>query len=86
MELSPSYSLSQLCFLNPSKYKFEHPRFCFERLEYVGQKIQVNLPSFLFLLYMKFASVIINIWKILQTKEEKETLICSVMIVLGHSK
>ncbi|KAL2241572.1 UNVERIFIED_CONTAM: Ribonuclease III domain-containing protein RNC1, chloroplastic [Sesamum indicum] len=30
----------QLCFLHPSKYKFEHPRFCFERLEYVGQKIQ----------------------------------------------
>ncbi|KAL4203410.1 hypothetical protein AMTRI_Chr01g127780 [Amborella trichopoda] len=30
----------QLCYLHPSKYKFEHPRFCFERLEYVGQKIQ----------------------------------------------
>ncbi|PIA48662.1 hypothetical protein AQUCO_01400918v1 [Aquilegia coerulea] len=30
----------QLCFSHPSKYKFEHPRFCFERLEYVGQKIQ----------------------------------------------
>ncbi|XP_050205033.1 ribonuclease III domain-containing protein RNC1, chloroplastic [Mercurialis annua] len=30
----------QLCFLHPSKYKFDHPRFCFERLEYVGQKIQ----------------------------------------------
>ncbi|CAI0430500.1 unnamed protein product [Linum tenue] len=30
----------QLCFLHPSKYKFEHPRFCYERLEYVGQKIQ----------------------------------------------
>ncbi|CAN1343110.1 Ribonuclease III domain-containing protein RNC1, chloroplastic [Linum perenne] len=30
----------QLCFLHPSKYKFEHPRFCFERLEYIGQKIQ----------------------------------------------
>lgn len=30
----------QLCFMHPSKYKFEHPRFCFERLEYVGQKIQ----------------------------------------------
>ncbi|KAK1410309.1 hypothetical protein QVD17_36844 [Tagetes erecta] len=30
----------QLAFLHPSKYKFEHPRFCFERLEYVGQKIQ----------------------------------------------
>ncbi|CAK8539654.1 unnamed protein product [Lathyrus sativus] len=30
----------QLCFLHPSKFKFEHPRFCFERLEYVGQKIQ----------------------------------------------
>ncbi|KAJ0252363.1 Ribonuclease III domain-containing protein RNC1 [Hirschfeldia incana] len=30
----------QLCFLHPSKHKFEHPRFCFERLEYVGQKIQ----------------------------------------------
>lgn len=30
----------QLCFLHPSKHKYEHPRFCFERLEYVGQKIQ----------------------------------------------
>ncbi|XP_020518012.1 ribonuclease III domain-containing protein RNC1, chloroplastic isoform X4 [Amborella trichopoda] len=30
----------RLCYLHPSKYKFEHPRFCFERLEYVGQKIQ----------------------------------------------
>ncbi|KAI3462702.1 hypothetical protein Pfo_019365 [Paulownia fortunei] len=30
----------QLCFLHPSKYKFEHPRFCFKHLEYVGQKIQ----------------------------------------------
>ncbi|KAK8946951.1 hypothetical protein KSP39_PZI006907 [Platanthera zijinensis] len=30
----------QLCFMHPSKQKFEHPRFCFERLEYVGQKIQ----------------------------------------------
>ncbi|MQM13958.1 hypothetical protein Taro_046884 [Colocasia esculenta] len=30
----------QLCFLHPSKYKFDHPRFCLERLEYVGQKIQ----------------------------------------------
>ncbi|KAH0723578.1 hypothetical protein KY285_006120 [Solanum tuberosum] len=30
----------QLAFLHPSKYKFEHPRFCFERLEYLGQKIQ----------------------------------------------
>lgn len=30
----------QLCFLHPSKYKFEHPRFCFERLEYVGKTIQ----------------------------------------------
>ncbi|XP_011620399.1 ribonuclease III domain-containing protein RNC1, chloroplastic isoform X2 [Amborella trichopoda] len=30
----------KLCYLHPSKYKFEHPRFCFERLEYVGQKIQ----------------------------------------------
>ncbi|KAH8503259.1 hypothetical protein Peur_067031 [Populus x canadensis] len=30
----------QLCFLHPSNYKFEHPRFCYERLEYVGQKIQ----------------------------------------------
>ncbi|KAK8717446.1 hypothetical protein V6N13_044715 [Hibiscus sabdariffa] len=30
----------QVCFMHPSKYKFEHPRFCFERLEYVGQKIQ----------------------------------------------
>ncbi|KAI4381244.1 hypothetical protein MLD38_007336 [Melastoma candidum] len=30
----------QLCFMHPSKYKFEHPRFCYERLEYLGQKIQ----------------------------------------------
>ncbi|KAF3789142.1 Ribonuclease III domain-containing protein [Nymphaea thermarum] len=30
----------QLCFLHPSKHKYEHPRFCLERLEYVGQKIQ----------------------------------------------
>ncbi|XP_042395242.1 ribonuclease III domain-containing protein RNC1, chloroplastic-like isoform X1 [Zingiber officinale] len=30
----------QLAFLHSSKYKFEHPRFCLERLEYVGQKIQ----------------------------------------------
>ncbi|KAL3646379.1 RNA-binding protein that suppresses calcineurin deletion Rnc1 [Castilleja foliolosa] len=30
----------QLCFMHPSVHKFEHPRFCFERLEYVGQKIQ----------------------------------------------
>ncbi|XP_009770990.1 ribonuclease III domain-containing protein RNC1, chloroplastic [Nicotiana sylvestris] len=30
----------QLAFLHPSKYKFEHPRFCYERLEYLGQKIQ----------------------------------------------
>lgn len=26
--------------MHPSKHKFEHPRFCFERLEYIGQKIQ----------------------------------------------
>ncbi|KAJ7952782.1 Ribonuclease III domain containing protein [Quillaja saponaria] len=30
----------QLCFLHPSKHKFEHPRFCYERLEYLGQRIQ----------------------------------------------
>ncbi|XP_022740044.1 ribonuclease III domain-containing protein RNC1, chloroplastic-like [Durio zibethinus] len=30
----------QLCFMQPSKYKFEHSRFCFGRLEFVGQKIQ----------------------------------------------
>ncbi|KAK7330978.1 hypothetical protein VNO77_25185 [Canavalia gladiata] len=30
----------QLCFLHPSKYKYDHPRFCYERLEYLGQKIQ----------------------------------------------
>ncbi|KAK7252783.1 hypothetical protein RIF29_36985 [Crotalaria pallida] len=30
----------QLCYMHPSKYKFDHPRFCYERLEYVGQKIQ----------------------------------------------
>ncbi|KAG7026948.1 Ribonuclease III domain-containing protein RNC1, chloroplastic, partial [Cucurbita argyrosperma subsp. argyrosperma] len=32
----------QLCLLHPSKYKFEHPRFCYERLEYLGPKIQVK--------------------------------------------
>lgn len=31
----------QLCFLHPSTYKFDHPQFCYERLEYLGQKIQV---------------------------------------------
>lgn len=30
----------QLCFLHPSMYKLEHPRFCNERLEYLGQRIQ----------------------------------------------
>ncbi|CAF2032732.1 unnamed protein product [Brassica oleracea var. botrytis] len=35
----------QLCFLHPSKHKFEHPRFCFERIEYVGQKIQMILQD-----------------------------------------
>ncbi|KAJ7542030.1 hypothetical protein O6H91_10G086800 [Diphasiastrum complanatum] len=30
----------QLCYMHPSLYKGEHPRFCFERLEYLGQKIQ----------------------------------------------
>ncbi|KAM7265101.1 hypothetical protein ACFE04_002784 [Oxalis oulophora] len=30
----------QLSFMHPSKHKFEHPRFCYERLEYVGQKVQ----------------------------------------------
>ncbi|KAG0468599.1 hypothetical protein HPP92_017927 [Vanilla planifolia] len=30
----------QLCFTHPSMHKFYHPRFCYERLEYVGQKIQ----------------------------------------------
>ncbi|KAL9270948.1 Ribonuclease III domain-containing protein [Drosera capensis] len=30
----------QLCFLHPSKYKYEHPRFFYERLEYPGQKVQ----------------------------------------------
>ncbi|CAA0832825.1 Ribonuclease III family protein [Striga hermonthica] len=30
----------QLAFMHTSKHKYEHPRFCFERLEYVGQKIQ----------------------------------------------
>ena len=37
----------QLCFMHPSKYKFEHPRFCLERLEYVGQKIQVDFTNML---------------------------------------
>jgi hypothetical protein len=32
----------QLCFLHPSVHKQEHPRFTFERLEYLGQKIQVH--------------------------------------------
>ncbi|CAI5466623.1 unnamed protein product [Closterium sp. Yama58-4] len=30
----------QLCFIHPSLYRAEHPRFCYDRLEYVGQKIQ----------------------------------------------
>ncbi|KAG0574010.1 hypothetical protein KC19_VG227600 [Ceratodon purpureus] len=30
----------QLCFLHPSTYKTEHPRFCYERLEYLGSKVQ----------------------------------------------
>lgn len=30
----------QICFLHPSMYKREHPRFCNERFEYLGQKIQ----------------------------------------------
>eukprot|EP00246_Nothoceros_aenigmaticus_P002208 TRINITY_DN13005_c0_g1_i1.p1 TRINITY_DN13005_c0_g1~~TRINITY_DN13005_c0_g1_i1.p1 ORF type:complete len:676 (-),score=114.36 TRINITY_DN13005_c0_g1_i1:56-2062(-) len=29
----------QLCFLHPSKYKFEHPRFCNERLELLGSRV-----------------------------------------------
>lgn len=33
--------------MHPSKYKFEHPRFCLERLEYVGQKIQVDFTNML---------------------------------------
>lgn len=30
----------QLCFLHPSTHKLEHPRFCYERLEYLGSKVQ----------------------------------------------
>lgn len=30
----------QLCFLHPSLYKQDHPRFCNERFEYLGSKIQ----------------------------------------------
>ncbi|KAI5080708.1 hypothetical protein GOP47_0003891 [Adiantum capillus-veneris] len=30
----------QLCFLHPSIHKVEHPRFCNERLEYLGSKVQ----------------------------------------------
>lgn len=30
----------QLCFTHPSMYKVEHPRFCNERFEYLGSKIQ----------------------------------------------
>lgn len=30
----------QLCFLHPSAHKAEHPRFCNERLEYLGSKVQ----------------------------------------------
>eukprot|EP00897_Mesotaenium_endlicherianum_P003329 jgi/Mesen1/3023/ME000178S02150 len=30
----------QLAFMHPSLHKREHPRFCFERLEYIGQVIQ----------------------------------------------
>eukprot|EP00249_Psilotum_nudum_P010519 c22584_g1_i1 orf=278-1801(-) len=30
----------QLCYMHPSLYKIDHPRFCYERFEYLGQKIQ----------------------------------------------
>lgn len=30
----------QLCFLHPSVHKLEHPRFCNERFEYLGSKVQ----------------------------------------------
>ncbi|XP_024536807.1 ribonuclease III domain-containing protein RNC1, chloroplastic [Selaginella moellendorffii] len=30
----------QLCFMHPSAYKNDHPRFCYERLEFIGSKIQ----------------------------------------------
>lgn len=30
----------QLCFLHPSTHKLEHPRFCYERLEFLGSKVQ----------------------------------------------
>ncbi|KAH1118729.1 hypothetical protein GYH30_047487 [Glycine max] len=35
----------QLCFLHPSKYKFDHPQFFYERLEYLGQKIQDSVMA-----------------------------------------
>lgn len=50
----------QLSFLHPSKYKFEHPRFCYERLEYVGQKIQVHLScNCINLLFAPFITIIL---------------------------
>lgn len=30
----------QLCFLHPSLHRRDHPRFCYERLEFLGQRIQ----------------------------------------------
>lgn len=30
----------QLCFIHPSMYKSDHPRFCNERFEFLGSKIQ----------------------------------------------
>ncbi|KAB2626546.1 hypothetical protein D8674_020164 [Pyrus ussuriensis x Pyrus communis] len=32
----------QLSFLHPSKHKFEHPRFSYEPLEYVGQLLLIK--------------------------------------------
>lgn len=39
---SPCCSPGQLAFMHPTLFKAEHPRFCYERLEYIGQKIQVS--------------------------------------------
>ena len=55
----------QLCFLHPSKHKFEHPRFCYERLEYLGQKIQVR-PFLTFIreevLLSLYQNPILDVW------------------------
>lgn len=49
--------VEQLCFLHPSTHKLEHPRFCYERLEYLGSKVQVPQP---FLPYLFKALILLG--------------------------